>query len=114
MSEHAGMPRCNHASTTRVVDKLGMMTDDGFGRVSAPIIGWHDVCDGCGEVMAVHGEQPQPRRKAKMRLSADQIAYALGAGEGKRPVPDTSWVKLEEPKASGARALIRRALGRHG
>lgn len=52
------MSDCTHLMQTKVVDRLGLMTEKPDGTISAPVLEWSIVCadDECGEVLFVSAE----------------------------------------------------------
>lgn len=53
------MAECTHPVKTKVIDKLGLMTEHGNGEVWAPVLAWHWVCRACGQTVNTLEEKEQ-------------------------------------------------------
>lgn len=71
------MTECPHLKRTKTIDRLGLMTEKPDGSISAPVLAWHERCDHCHEIVAVHedaygsGEQVLLPAASRVALKAE-------------------------------------------
>lgn len=74
------MTLCSHPVTYKVIERLGMMRENGDGTVTAPLLEWFEHCTSCRSMIAHHvvadpEETPHPLQP--LRTAAEKVAAAF-------------------------------------
>ena len=97
------MSDCPHTYQTRVIDRLGLMTEKPDGTVSAPVLAWHVECaaEDCDEVLMtgtqLYGQEELLKTKVVSEVSDTAIEDLKG------------WMTYADVPRPGVLGLIRDA-----